>query len=428
MTQTIINLGTGGAVLNGQNGSTASADSNDALFLDWTGLNYVYLSGVNGNLLIVPDEAALGITGDVDIRVQMALDDWTPTAESVLVSKWGISGTRSFYMSVLTSGVLRIVWSTDGATNAGVKDSTVATGIADGTVKWVRVTLDVDNGASGNDVKFFTSDDGATWTQLGATVTTSGATSIFSGSAVLGIGAQSNATVSAAGKFYRAQVLNGIGGTTVLDVDTSAIASGAATTFTALTGQTVTISRSTSGRKSVAVVSPVWLFGVDDFIDVVSNDLLNFGASDSFTVMAIVRQWATPLSAGVYVSKRDVSASTSGWALRSATTTLAPQFNTFDTGARNTTGALFTAGTLQVLAGQVSEAAGTQSVWQNNVVATTSGAVGSLSNTKKLRIGAADAGAISPQEFEGIAFVVFRRLLTQAEIQSITAYYQARLS
>jgi hypothetical protein len=69
--QVILNLGTGGSDLNGQNGSTSGADSNDARFLEWPGDNagnYVYLPGVASNYLSVPDEAALDITGDIDIR------------------------------------------------------------------------------------------------------------------------------------------------------------------------------------------------------------------------------------------------------------------------------------------------------------------------------------------------------------------------
>jgi hypothetical protein len=133
MTQTIINLGTGGAALNGQNGSTAGADSNDALFLDWPGDNagnYVYLPGVGGNYLSVPDEAALDITGDIDIRVQVAMDDWTPTAAQTLLSKYSTSSGFSYLLRLETSGALRLFWSEDGTTNKSAT-STAATGITE---------------------------------------------------------------------------------------------------------------------------------------------------------------------------------------------------------------------------------------------------------------------------------------------------------
>ena len=119
--------------------------------------------------------------------------------------------------------------------------------------------------------------------------------SIFSGNANLGSGTSVHWSVAidSQARFYRAQVLDGIDGTTVLDVDTSVVTSGSDTSFPALTGQTVTINRSTSGRKAVAVTHPLWLFGTDDYMEVADNDLIDFGASDSFTVLAVVRQWAT---------------------------------------------------------------------------------------------------------------------------------------
>jgi hypothetical protein len=269
--QTITNLGYAGSVLPTTLGSTTSADSNDPKFLDWDGTNYVYLSGTSSNALIVPDSAALDITGDLDLRVQLAMDDWTPAGTSILISKRnGASTEYSYTFYVTSSGTLGLSWSADGATEVRAAVSSVATGITDGTTKWVRATLDVDNGSSANDVNFYLSDDGVTWTQLGTTRNAAGTTSIYSGTADVRIGVQYNSIASGntAGKFYRAQICNGIDSVPVLDVDTSVITSGAATSFTALTGQTVTINRSTSGRKTVCVVHPVWLFGTDDYMEV----------------------------------------------------------------------------------------------------------------------------------------------------------------
>jgi hypothetical protein len=76
----------------------------------------------------------------------------------------------------------------------------------------VRVTVDVDNGSSGYDVKFWMSDDGVTWAQLGATVTTAGVITLYSGTSVCFVGSRGLAE-SIAGKVYRAQIFNGIDGT-----------------------------------------------------------------------------------------------------------------------------------------------------------------------------------------------------------------------
>ena len=275
--QAIRNLGWGGSALDATAGSTTAADTNDPMYLPWDGRNYVYLPGILSNLLSTPDAAALDITGDIDLRIQIAMDDWTPSITSPLISKWKSVSDRSYTLRLNTDGALAFIWSADGT--AAITRTSTGTGIADGVVKWIRVTLDVDNGASGHDVKFFTSDDGTTWTQLGTTITTAGTTSIYNSTQVLGIGQETDGTSITAGKIYRAQILNGIDGVPVLDVDTSQIASGAATSFTALTGQTVTINRSTSGRKTTCVTHPVWLFGTDDYMEVNNRWLEHTGTN-----------------------------------------------------------------------------------------------------------------------------------------------------
>jgi hypothetical protein len=273
----IANYGSAGALLPTTLGSSTAADSNDAIFLAHTGTNYVYLPGVNSNFLSIPDGPDLDITGDIDIRAQVALDDWTPSVNNILISKWnsGGSNNRGWIFNVLTSGLLNLQLSADG-TNQSAANSTVVTGLADGSTKWVRATYR----QSDRRVQFFTSDNGTSWTQLGADVTSAQA-SIFSNNANINIGAF-NAGLGGenlTGKIYRAQVLNGIDGTVVLDVDTSVITTGAATSFTAVTGQTVTINRSTSGRKTVAVTQPTWLFGTDDYMEV-NNRYMAHSTSD----------------------------------------------------------------------------------------------------------------------------------------------------
>jgi len=427
MTQTIVNLGTGGAVLNGQNGSTAGADSNDALFLDWDGLDYVYLPGVASNFLSVPDEAALDITGDLDIRLQIAMDDWTPSG---FVAIWGkfTSAQKSYILLINPTGALRFVWSVDGSSEIA-KDSTVATGIADGTAKWVRVTLDVNNGASGNDVKFFLSDDAITWTQLGSTVTTAGVTSIFAGTSTSGPGGASGVGgVELAGKFYRAQVFNGIDGTKVLDVDTSVLTTGAATSFTALTSQTVTISRSTAGRKTVAVVSPVWLFGTDDYMEVADNALLDFGASDSFTVLAVIRQWHTGSFAHIFSKIQGLASVNPGYALYSNSTDV----GTFIADGTNSVArtAIYSTSTLSIIGGVRSVTSDNVITYVNGVAstATTDGTTLTLTNGLPMRVSRSAGTGAGYVNMELVAVAVFRRALSAAEISAITSYYQARLS
>jgi hypothetical protein len=180
----------------------------------------LWLPGASGNYVSCPDAAALDITGDIDIRVKVAMDDWTPTSTQMFVAKEDEGSQRSYWLALQTDGTLAFYWSSTGAYLDTYAISTVATGITDGAVKWVRATLDVNNGAAGRDIKFWLSDDGVSWTQLGSTVTQAGTTSVFASTTALTVGSWSSGSgFNAAGKFYRATVKSGIGGTSVADLD-----------------------------------------------------------------------------------------------------------------------------------------------------------------------------------------------------------------
>jgi hypothetical protein len=430
--QVIINLGTGGSDLNGQNGSTTSADSNDARFLDWPGDNagnYVYLPGVSGNYLSVPDEAALDITGDIDIRVQVAMDDWISGVGQSLIGKFTTTGNQqSFLFSIHTTGALRFYWSENGSTSIN-KISTAIPSVSDFEPLWVRVTLDVDNGASGNDVKFYTSSDGVTWSQLGSTITTAGTTNIFASTAIVETTYNVGTSFVPAGKFYRAQILDGIDGTTVLDVDTSVISSGSATSFTALTGQTVTINRSTSGRKSVAVVSPVWLFGTDDYMEVADNALLNVGANDDFTLLAVTRRWANAITGAVAAKREDDSgASDVGYSINHYTESGGTQrFLAYASDGTTQEAEIWDSsvslGSVELL-GMVRERPTSLEYYtQATVGATDVDDTTSLANSFPFTIGRLDDGS-RDADMELLGVMFFRRALSSTEIGQILTYYQ----
>lgn len=422
--QVLDNQGWGAPALTTQLGSTTGADSNDPKFLDFTGINYVYLPGVTGNTLSVPDSAALDITGDIDIRAYVANDSWTQ-AETMYASKWGNAGNRSYAFYSYSDGKLYFNWSADG-TNAISKGSTAATGLSAGTAKWIRVTLDVDNGASGNDVKFFTSDDGITWTQLGSTVTTAGTTSIYASTADLSIGSYPGVS-NMPFKVFRTQILNGIDGNKILDVDTSSIGSGSATSFSALTGQTVTINRSSSGKKSVVVTHPVWLFGTDDYMEVADNDYIDFGSSENFTVITVNRIFGTNSNFATLIGKFNSATNDPGYNITSLNASANVAFNAPDGTTGHSTGYAqpYTSGNLAIYAG--SRSGTTLSISLNGATATTAtGSSATLANALPLRIGRASSGTLY-MDAEFIAAAIFRRVLTAGEITTIVNYYNARI-
>lgn len=423
--QTVPNQGTGGSVLDARLGSGTGVDTNDPKLLEYDPAEgaYIYLPGTTGNYLSAPDAAALDITGDIDIRVHIAPDSWTPSGYPYMVAKGGF-GIDLAYAMFFDNGTGKIYFRTSSnGTNAIDALSTVATGFSAGSAHWVRATRDVNNGSGGNTTTFYTSEDGVTWTQLGAAVTNAGTTSIYASTAALQIGESVGSAF--AGRIRRVQLLNGIGGTTVLDVDTSVLTSGSQTSFTALTGQTVTINRSTSGRKAVAVVAPVWLLGTDDYMEVADNDLLDFGASDSFTVVVCTREWASIAGNGRLIDKRQGS-DLAGWGLHHISDTVLTA--TLDAGVSEQVysaqalayGALASNGMV------VDRNTGTLRTFVQGVIGTgpTTLTLGSLASSAPLRVGSLGSGSFyADMEFSAAA--VFRRALTADEITVVNDGYQA---
>lgn len=175
-----------------------------------------------------PDAAALDIVGDIDIRADVRLTDYTSGSIQTLISKWNTTGNqRSYRLYVSATGFLVVEWSNDGTTVL-TKTSTVVIPVVDGDRLSVRATVDVDNGAAGNTVTFYISTTGVsgTWTALGSTVITGGTTSIFSSSANLIVGAQQGGSEPAVGIICAAQVRSSIAGTIVANPDFTGSASG----------------------------------------------------------------------------------------------------------------------------------------------------------------------------------------------------------
>lgn len=237
------------------------------VYLGWSGQNYGYCPGVSGNYFSTPDSAALDITGDMDMSMDVVMEDWSPLAQ-YFISKWQVTsvGSNAYVFGVTPGGLLEFSWSPNGTTTTISAISTAAVPFADGTRGSVRVTLDVDNGSAGNTVTFYTATTYGTWTQLGAPVVTAGVTSIANATSAVNLcGFNSGASSVFPGRIFYAQIRNGINGTVVAAFDPSRAVDGA-TSFVAATGETWTVN--SSGGKPAQIVgrSSVLFDGVDDFL------------------------------------------------------------------------------------------------------------------------------------------------------------------
>jgi hypothetical protein len=211
--------------------------------------------GVSGDFTSTPDHSSLDITGDLDLRVEFAPDQWASGAIQNVLSKYTTTGNqRSYTLRLSSTGELQMVWSANG-TNLITRTCTAPVPAGDGQRIALRATVDVDDGAGDNVTRFFwAATIAGPWAPLGDPRPGSGTTtSIFSSTAVLEIGSTTGGTAGlTAGWWWAAQVRNGIDGTIVANPVFSA-QTAAAGSFADSTGKTWTV---TAGAALVDVGDP----------------------------------------------------------------------------------------------------------------------------------------------------------------------------
>lgn len=186
--------------------------------------DYVHLPGSGTENVTTPSSAALNITGDIDLRTRVALNDWTPSSPQCIITKWA----TSYAFRVTTSGALQLFLTPDNGPTQLFATSSAAPTVSDGQPLWLRATWRASDGR----VQFFTASGALSnpsvgdFTQLGSDQTINiGAMSYSAGTAVQISGYATSQAL--AGKVYRAQIYNGIDGTLAFDADFSTKAFGA---------------------------------------------------------------------------------------------------------------------------------------------------------------------------------------------------------
>ncbi len=205
----------------------------------------------SGSSARMPDRAALDITTDLDVRIDVMPNSWNPVAVQVLCGKYLTTGNqRGWQVRLRPTGIVALSWTPDGLAASAVSiNSTAAVPVSSGRLT-LRVTLDLNNGLGGYTVSFYTGTTGTsgTFTLLGSTVvtTTTGVASIFPNSASLEVNGVNNGGASFAGdnafsgKTYGFELRSGLGGSIVAKLDPAATTIGA-TSFTDGLGGTWTL-------------------------------------------------------------------------------------------------------------------------------------------------------------------------------------------
>lgn len=181
---------------------------------------HIPLPGVAGAFGSTPDIPAHSVPSDIDIRVKVAMNSWTPVATQTLMSKSNTSGSQtSWELAVDTLG--RIVFNFTKSFGGG--GAWVATPIQiypDGVPRWIRVTVDVNDGAGNFVTNLYTSEDGVAWTNDRTLTSAGGFTAFKTVTAPLAVGGLNNgANNNFAGKVYHAELRAGINGTVVASFD-----------------------------------------------------------------------------------------------------------------------------------------------------------------------------------------------------------------
>lgn len=201
----------------------------------------VFNIGGTTKYLSIPDSAALDITGDITIIVDME----ATSGDGYIASKWGGAGQRSWSIRKTSTSTIEWRWSADG-TNA-LTMTTAAILPAFARCK-LAVGFDANNG-SGSRVLWvsYSIDGGQSWTLMEAQAIGS-TSSIFASTAAVLFGGGAVGSAPAV-RLFGGEVRSGLasgatpGGSSVLAFDGGDVAGMAvtATSFPASTGQTVTL-------------------------------------------------------------------------------------------------------------------------------------------------------------------------------------------
>jgi hypothetical protein len=189
----------------------------------------LYLRPLPDSNAQVASIASLNLTADLDVRIDLHIKTMDPSGlDARLMGRENAGGTYSWRVDVRADRRVTLYWSADGTTDAGAVTSSVPA-LPMSARSTLRITLDVNNGAGGHEVKFYASDSvTGTFTQVGATFVGVGVTSIFNATAPLSVGVIGSMTDEIAddADVYRLQLRNGIGGTVIADADFQAQTSG----------------------------------------------------------------------------------------------------------------------------------------------------------------------------------------------------------
>ncbi len=300
---------------------TGTPGTNDPLFISRGAFDHCFFPGATTNYTSVPDISNLDGTGTLEYIAKIKLDDWTPSSDQIIISKWSGSDGWLFYLKA-ASNDLNLIWN-EGSTR--IAEATSLPTVSDGDWLWVRAVA-TEDGAD-RDVFFYTSTDtttdpdAVTWTQLGnEAVITSGAGNLTANTVAVFVGAESASAKTMAGSVAVARV--NFNGTTQLDIN-YADATEPFATFTERSGNaaTVTITRGSSGRVTTIVDQDMFLLTTDDYFEIADNANLDIAANEDLVTMVVFRTNTVAAGSDILLAKKDSGVNDAGYTVVRAAAT-----------------------------------------------------------------------------------------------------------
>jgi hypothetical protein len=247
----------------------------------YEGSPWVQSDGTGTSVLTTPSQTAFNVT-DLDVRLDIALESWE--TQQALASRYTASGNnRSWGIYLGGTGQLALVWSADGTSTTITQFSTVPVVAYNGQRMAIRVTLDVNNGAGGYELRFYTGRtvDDEEWNLLGDPIVGASTTAVYAATSQIEFGDVSGLVLNClTGKGYAMKLMTAIGGNTAMRMTTQDASPG----VTSFSSGGYTWTKSTTGvtltNKHVRMAGevPSWppvrdLSGNDTVVNLVPTDV-----------------------------------------------------------------------------------------------------------------------------------------------------------
>lgn len=407
-------------------------DFYDPRIVKFEGDPFVYMPQVVAAYINRPAVAGLNVTGDIDMRLDKQPDGAWTGVYTRLGGRNGF-GQKSYWWDLDETGKIVLNWY-DGTADKSAT-STVGVSFPSGSRRWVRATLDVDNGAGGHTARFYTSTDGTTWTQLGADVVGTGTTAIVGSDAVLEVGSIFYGGQTAApAKYFKFRLLSGIDGSLVSEFDPAQALHGGVDGFSEVGPYSAggawqyAVNHNTNGsvyKRAIVLDRSLLLFdGVNDFLTVPAAAVPPMTASANWSVTTVVRIHSDANAGSALVdtttSNRGLRVLETGTAA-TLTATLSDGTNTVTTPA-----VAYTRGRNLVVTVSCRDNGATLALNVNGVEQTVSAAAvtGTRTGGSTCRLGGRkdDTGWLS-HEWRGL--ITADRAFTSTEIAALGTYYNA---